>query len=462
MNSVIELNKQIMLTVILIAGMGFSPFHSSYAAQNNPQSRPKTVSSKQQEAISYYNKAVKLHLDNQYDIAEINYRKAIELNPSFNEAKLNLANIYFTKANQHSKKNDFAQAVLYMNKGIALNPKAISAKHNLAVIYYNKGVTDFDSENFEGALKSYDKVTEIEPDFTEAYFAKGNAYLKLNQYDSALGCYKKVLELNPNHAGAKNNIEYTLQQKDEYTVNKNLNEFRITERAPSQLYNLVKADTRVDNSAINGLYTMLDLIWSDTEGKKLLNTVINNKIPINITPSMTRANAKVEEKKYNLMVYGLIPITVYKDKNISINISQDYIREFKDSNLSYRERIHSLQVIIHEVCHAAKSTLSKTKDSLSEEMGASIIGYDISYRVLTGNSMTEKQIEDYSKSVLKALLTDSHRYLDVYNDFGEQMQRIGVIQPYSYKYASIPNVYSQIRKDRDTQRLDTLERMLNN
>ncbi len=450
-----------LFVLFLITGTGFTPFYSSYAAQNNPQNRPKTVSSKQQEAISYYNKAVKLHLENQYDIAVINYRKALELNPNFNDAKFNLANIYFIKANQYSKKNDFAQAVSYMNKGIALNPKALNAKHNLAVIYYNNGVTQFDNNDFEGALKSYDKVTEIEPDFTEAYFAKGNAYLKLNQYDLAQGCYKKVLELNPNHSGAKNNNGYALQQQEEYTVNKNLNEFRITERAPSQLYNLVKSDTRVDKSLISSLYTMLDLIWSDPDGKKLLSIVINKKIPINITPSMTRANAKVEQKQYKLMVYGIIPLTVYNEKNISINISQDYINEFNDTNLSYRQRINSLQVIIHEVCHAAKSTLSKTKDSLSEEMGASIIGYNISYRVLTGNPMTEKQIEDYSKTILKSLLMDSHRYLDVYNDFSEQMNRLGIVQPYSYKYASIPAVYSQIRRDKDTQRLDTLEKMLN-
>jgi len=74
--------------------------------------------------------------------------------------------------------------------------------------------------------------------------------------------------------------------------------------------------------------------------------------------------------------------------------------------------------------------------------------------------MTEKQTYDYSKRILKSLLTDSHRYLDVYNDLSDQMQKIGISQPYLYRYTSIPVLYSEIRNDNDTQRLDTLERMI--
>ena len=47
-----------------------------------------------------------------------------------------------------------------------------------------------------GQLQTLIKATEIEPAFAEAYFRRGEAYLRLNQPDAAESDYHKVVQLS--------------------------------------------------------------------------------------------------------------------------------------------------------------------------------------------------------------------------------------------------------------------------
>lgn len=49
----------------------------------------------------------------------------------------------------------------------------------------------------EGALEYYDIAIELDPEFANAYYAKGFSLLNLKRYGEAEECFQKAIELNP-------------------------------------------------------------------------------------------------------------------------------------------------------------------------------------------------------------------------------------------------------------------------
>ncbi|MBR0260273.1 MAG: tetratricopeptide repeat protein [Selenomonadaceae bacterium] len=57
-------------------------------------------------------------------------------------------------------------------------------------------------KRYEGSIKLYDEVIELNPNFAEAYCNQGIAYFNLTQYERAIQDFNKAIELNPNFAEA--------------------------------------------------------------------------------------------------------------------------------------------------------------------------------------------------------------------------------------------------------------------
>ena len=56
------------------------------------------------------------------------------------------------------------------------------------------------------AAKSFEKATELKPDYAAAHYNLGVALQGLNQLDSAMECYKKAIDINPAYPDAHNNL----------------------------------------------------------------------------------------------------------------------------------------------------------------------------------------------------------------------------------------------------------------
>ena len=65
----------------------------------------------------------------------------------------------------------------------------------------------FDKENYNQAIKDYDKAIELKPNYAYAYNNRGIAYNKKGNYDQAIKDYDEAISLNPNYADACNNRE---------------------------------------------------------------------------------------------------------------------------------------------------------------------------------------------------------------------------------------------------------------
>jgi tetratricopeptide (TPR) repeat protein len=76
---------------------------------------------------------------------------------------------------------------------------------NWANGYLNTGASQYQEEDLEGALKSFEKVQEIVPNDTTAYFYSGFVANGLENYDKALTNFKKYIEL-----GGKSSDAYSI------------------------------------------------------------------------------------------------------------------------------------------------------------------------------------------------------------------------------------------------------------
>ncbi|MCK4733511.1 MAG: tetratricopeptide repeat protein, partial [Methanophagales archaeon] len=102
---------------------------------------------------------------------------------------------------EYGKKIEFLEAF-----GVQLKPED----------YLSRGNDFYQSNEYELALKAYDKAIELKPDFAEAWNNRGVALGKLGRYDEALKAHDKAIELKPDYAEAWNNRGVELGKLDRY------------------------------------------------------------------------------------------------------------------------------------------------------------------------------------------------------------------------------------------------------
>ena len=71
--------------------------------------------------------------------------------------------------------------------------------------HYNRAVQLLDGEKSEEAIAELDQAIELDPEFSLAYVARGNAHFDLEQYEPAIVDFTKAIELAPDSALAYGN-----------------------------------------------------------------------------------------------------------------------------------------------------------------------------------------------------------------------------------------------------------------
>jgi Ca-activated chloride channel family protein len=121
-----------------------------------------------QNATESLVKGNQLYQQSQFNLAEVQYRKALEYDPDNEKAKYNLANAL-------QRQNKFDEAAKLLEE------LGSSAKSN--------------------SIKS------------DSYYNQGVAYTKMKNLDASIESYKKALRLNPKDKEARENLEKALLQK---------------------------------------------------------------------------------------------------------------------------------------------------------------------------------------------------------------------------------------------------------
>lgn len=88
--------------------------------------------------------------------------------------------------------------------------------HTIEIVrLFNSGVTFYQQKEFSKAIRAYEKVIELDPNYVEAYNNLGIIYQEMGDLESALKSYRRAIEINPKYEKALNNIGILLHLKGE-------------------------------------------------------------------------------------------------------------------------------------------------------------------------------------------------------------------------------------------------------
>ena len=110
------------------------------------------------------------------------FQKAIQINPNYAGAYLNLGNVL-------KELGEYQQAKSLYQKAIAIDPKFSKANLNLGIIFEEFG-------EFQKAINYYEKALRFEPDSINAQASISNIYItQLNNLEKAISASYKTLKM---------------------------------------------------------------------------------------------------------------------------------------------------------------------------------------------------------------------------------------------------------------------------
>lgn len=420
--------KKILFS-ILIFGLfqGSSAFALSKIGKTVKPAPYSTVS------IQIYKTAAAYQKQGKYELAEKTYNRVLVMQPNFVEAKDNLALIYRDIANRCYAQSEYSKGIAYSKKALTYNPKNLDVYNILALCYLELN----DQPNL---ILTYQKIISLDPKDDLTMNALAAAYLKTNQFEKATEICNKILVINPSDEQTQKMLKYISFNYPDKSLKNSNNNSTMEHKTPEKLYKLIKAPEDVDQETTDKIKTILDLIWNDSNGQIMLKTLMDHKVPINIIAEDVNLN-----QTKTLDPYGTIPISSILNSSVKVNIPISHIDNFDNPNLYPYQRIYNLQVFIHELGHAFIEIKNpKNTDSMEEEIGVSMIGYNIANKIVTGKYLTQSETETYSMQCLKTLLSGEHKNLRMISDFNKNIKEYGISIPYQDTYSNIPAMYKTL------------------
>ncbi len=107
---------------------------------------------------------------------------------------------YQKRADENMGKSEYDLAIVDYNKALELNPKSVPA-------YFNRGRAFYFKRDFPSAIESYSKVIEITPKDSVVYYNRGLLYEKTGNPAKAAEDYRKAVELDEKNQPAIENLK---------------------------------------------------------------------------------------------------------------------------------------------------------------------------------------------------------------------------------------------------------------
>ena len=124
-------------------------------------------------------------------IANKEYKKALNSLTKAEEINSNISEIYFAKSNVYLKISQQTRAKSALEKGIKIEPnnhKAIFQLGNILLM----------EKNYSEAIKLFDKSIKIKPDFWQAINNQGLAYFERNNVNLSIKLFESAISIEEN------------------------------------------------------------------------------------------------------------------------------------------------------------------------------------------------------------------------------------------------------------------------
>jgi tetratricopeptide (TPR) repeat protein len=113
--------------------------------------------------------------------AEMNYRRAVALEPNSSQATSHLASVL-------EKESQPAAAINYWKRALASQPESQSLRFSLAVAYLNSGQNEI-------AAQQFSEIVKKQPDSEDAWIDLGTSLSRQDRYPEAVEAYKRAATL---------------------------------------------------------------------------------------------------------------------------------------------------------------------------------------------------------------------------------------------------------------------------
>ena len=117
----------------------------------------------------------------------------------------------FRAGSKSYQSGDYDGAIKHYSKVIELDPNKVSA-------YYNRGLAYQGKRKYDLAIEDYTEVIKLGPNKASAYYNRGNAYQGQGKYDLAIEDYTEVIKLGSNKASAYYNRGNAYQGQGKYDL----------------------------------------------------------------------------------------------------------------------------------------------------------------------------------------------------------------------------------------------------
>jgi len=152
------------------------------------------------------------------DAAEKAYRRAVDINPDYADALVNLGTIYHERGRVQQ---DPALSQALLKEAVEFYRRALRLLPNHADAWANMGLAHFDLSDFERAVQSYDKAYFLNPNNPRLLNNYGNYHATLAQrtrgeaqrghLGKARQYYQRALRLSPSYPAPQRGLQFVEQ-----------------------------------------------------------------------------------------------------------------------------------------------------------------------------------------------------------------------------------------------------------
>jgi tetratricopeptide (TPR) repeat protein len=182
---------------------------------------------------SHNNRGLLLLNESDFDGAIEEFRAALETEPEFLVARVNMGRALMLQGNNdealgvfedvlrrdsgllevenfvgniYMEKKDYRSAETHLRRAVAIDPANADAHNSLGILYERE-------ERWDEAIAEYRRVTEIDPEYGEGYNNLGNVYKKRGRAVEAEAMYRRAIEADPSFVGSYNNLALLFQEQ---------------------------------------------------------------------------------------------------------------------------------------------------------------------------------------------------------------------------------------------------------
>jgi len=138
--------------------------------------------------------AIRLYCDWDWQGAESEFKRAIQLNPSYSQAHRVYAALLVASGRA-------GQALGEMERAVENDPMSVD-------LYRARGGRYYEARQYDQALKQYRKALEMDPKRAGPHYGMGDVYAQQGRYDLAIREYREGLELSGGKPAASPDLGY--------------------------------------------------------------------------------------------------------------------------------------------------------------------------------------------------------------------------------------------------------------